>query len=122
VPANQSMIGQLPPDQLWLFSGGPRNQSTPVVLDAWGNPILLVFPPDISGVHPLDDRYGLRGLSIKGQEGEWRAMNPVGVDSVSSPTKYPATDQEASSMLPHLRPFWVSAGDDGNFSTHDDNL
>lgn len=124
VPANQSAIGQLPPEQLRTFDSGARNRDTPVVLDAWGNPILFVFPPDTQGVHALDDRYGLRGLSVEGQPGEWRVVNPGGVESVtaSAPRKYPSTTSEAAKRLPHFRPFWVSAGPDGDFRTHDDNI
>lgn len=122
IPANQSAISQLPTEQLWTFPEGTRNQNTPVLLDAWHNPIILVFPPDTAGVHPLEERYGLVGVTVDGLDGEWRVVNPGGLDPMNGGKKYPQTPAEAVQKMPHFRPFWVSAGPDGDFRTHDDNI
>jgi len=122
IPANQSVLAQLPGEQQWVFPEGTRNQSVPVLLDAWRNPIIFVPPPAMTGSMSLADRYGLRGLKVEGFSGTYRMLNPDGLDEDTGGSKYPQNATEAAQKLPHYRPFWVSAGPDGDFQTHDDNI
>lgn len=119
VPANQSAMGQLPPEQLFTIG------STPVLLDAWDNPIVFVSPPNTdfspSSTIDWDDRYGLTGVNIEGIAPGVRIVNPGGPDHPEY-SKYPQDNPEGRQRLQHFRPFWVSAGPDGNFQTHDDNI
>lgn len=133
IPSNRRAMDQLPPQQLFVFSGGIGDQNTPVMLDAWNNPIVFVFPPDLfqgTDQNAWGDRYGLWGLRVAdrvdGSDNSipHRILNPGGIEDATkapdSTTLYPEPDN--FQKLRFFRPFWVSAGPDGDFSTHDDNL
>lgn len=79
--------------------------SAPIILDAWGNPIILV-PGALTGVDVGDQTN--------------RIVTAIGV---LDPTKYPPPTGAAAETLPKsCRPFFASAGPDGNFKTGADNL
>lgn len=127
IPSNRRAMDQLPPQQLFVFAGGIGDQNTPVMLDAWNNPIVFVFPPDLfqgANQNVWEDRYGLWGLKVADDTSDlYRMLNPGGIEKAVTPTTstiYPEPDNVQ--RLRFFRPFWVSAGPDGNFSTHDDNL
>jgi hypothetical protein len=104
-PNVSSMIAQLPTSQLIekvptgaKLAHDANNVATPpVVLDAWGNPI--IFVP--SG--------GLGGVTMANQPGTY-IVTSGGMIRVGDP------------LRPAVRPFFASAGPDGDFSKGDDNL
>ncbi len=120
VPKNKSAMDQLPSNQLLVFdnTGSDVLASTPILLDGWNNPILFVPPPDLTpGSDNWDDRYGLRKVGLQDESPDKRVVNPGGlIDN----TQYPSPGD--IERLKHYRPFFVSAGPDGNFQTHDDNI
>jgi prepilin-type N-terminal cleavage/methylation domain-containing protein len=101
-------LGQLPPSQLMekiptgmtsnltLDPTGSRSAVPPVPLDAWGNPI--IFVP--SG--------GLGGVTMRNEAGTF-IVTSGGMMRPGDPLK------------PAIRPFFASAGPDGDFTTGDDN-
>lgn len=99
VPKNETSFGNLDPANLMnatddvAVTTGPKYQ---VPLDAWGNPILFVY------------------RSLTGVNEGYNDGDPSLAASYSNPARIKtATDG---------KPFFVSAGPDGNFSTGDDNL
>lgn len=109
-----------PPGGAWAESAN----AVPLPIDAWNNPIIFVAPPNLTqGTSPVwEERYGLTGVDIEGIATNVRIVNPGGSDYPVN-SKYPASsDPQARQRLQHFRPFWVSAGPDGNFQTHDDNI
>ena len=79
------------------------NRIAPMLLDGWNNPIILV---PASGL--------LVTKTINGTQTPWIEISPEGkVDSNGTPTM----------KVKQLgRPFFASAGPDGDFSTGDDNV
>jgi prepilin-type N-terminal cleavage/methylation domain-containing protein len=83
---------------------------TPVLLDAWDNPI--IFVPGT----------GLRVRKLNGQQ----ANNPASVDQtfivISPEGQVSDLPNQAPSVTKPGRPFFASAGPDGDFAKGDDNL
>ena len=74
----------------------PASANTPVILDAWGNPILFI-PCGPNLVNPSSPNGGLSNVTLsKAQTG------------IIRPTDF--------------RPFFASAGADGNVASGDDNI
>jgi prepilin-type N-terminal cleavage/methylation domain-containing protein len=99
VPNNAKWISALPSNQIWLPKvpsevPGPPGSTIPIILDAWGNPIIYVP----SG--------GLTGVTVSGNVKSKYADFDVTTaqDTVESPSK---------------RGFWASAGPDGFFTDPD---
>jgi len=105
------------------FTVGADGRPDPApLIDGWGQPILFV--PDgfeavgaggVSGVR-LEAAGGIAGIRSDAAKQYWGAVEPAppGV------TGYARVD--AALRAPDRRPFWVSAGPDGDFRTHDDNI
>jgi len=96
VPANQQALTQLPVKS--LVPGTLRlynNIQVSAVADGWGNPIIFVPPGGLTNV-----QLGAKANS----SGSITYSNTVTITS------------------PDHRPFWASAGQDGNFTTGDDNV
>lgn len=85
----------------------PQENAIPVLLDGWGNPI--IFVPG-----------GTLGLPKGGNSLNADGTMPVGKGGMASGTGMGALWTQASS--PNGRPFFASAGPDGDFSKADDNL
>jgi prepilin-type N-terminal cleavage/methylation domain-containing protein len=104
VPTNKTALDDLPAERQFKFGGLPgRNEDvtihdSPVLLDAWGVPIICVPAEGLSGVR--------------------QAGQPYTITTV----KRRASGEDATVLLPGARPFFVSAGPDGDFSTGDDNI
>lgn len=110
VPANNSVFQKLPTEQLLHKPGnGPAitpemqvdaqgKPYPPLLLDGWGNPIIFVPSAGLSKV-----KIGTAN------------DNRVKSNEVVTPST--GTDKFTNS-----RPFWASAGPDGDFSTGDDNI
>ena len=81
-----------------FVAGDPGGQAQPLLADGFGNPMILV-PPG-----------GLRNLTLSAHEDEAHVVTSRGI-----------VEPDASSPG-GLRLFWASAGADGNFATHDDNV
>jgi prepilin-type N-terminal cleavage/methylation domain-containing protein len=106
VPNNNKLLGQLPSNQLMSdaptaagrrllpTTGGPIDP--PLVLDAWGNPIVFV---------PASGLYDVTVGEV--------LHNAVATSATSFDGPIKSKDN---------RPFWASAGPDGDFSLGDDNL
>lgn len=88
--------------------GDPRSIDPPLVLDAWGNPILFVGSD------------GLAEVTFDSQKASATAPAPPRrVTSTGVVTLPTVTDANRSKSW---RPFFASAGPDGDFKTGDDNV
>jgi hypothetical protein len=87
-------------------AGSPVS-TVPVLLDGWGNPIIFV-PSGILGVPLNTANLNAQGKVIPGS------------GAMESGTGGSAMPIQAKS--PDGRPFWASAGPDGDFSLGDDNM
>jgi prepilin-type N-terminal cleavage/methylation domain-containing protein len=128
VPANKSLLAKLPADNLlaekpnginvnYLDPERTGKISPPLPLDGWGNPILFLGPPDLSvgsGAPKWEDRYGLREVMVSGV--------PTHITNPRVPYPASATAPNAQAVMMSYRPFWASAGPDGDFSKGDDNV
>jgi prepilin-type N-terminal cleavage/methylation domain-containing protein len=89
----------------------PDSPSVPVPLDGWGNPIIFVPGGElgISGVVEVNGRVpvGSGGMVTSGDTGVPPGTTPLKTHTLVSPNG---------------RPFFASAGPDGDFSRGDDNL
>jgi type II secretory pathway pseudopilin PulG len=101
VPNNASWLAGLPSNQVWMPkipeevpTGSPR---IPLVLDAWGNPIIYV-PPG-----------GLAGVTVSGN------VKSRIADTNANVTISP----QATVQSRDLKGFWASAGPDGFFTDPD---
>lgn len=114
IPANKQAMSALPSKQVLgvievprpnkLTGPNPRQVDPPLVLDAWGNPIIFVG----SG--------GLSGVRFEAQKASPTAVPPKKkVTSVGIIGETETTPQSA-------RPFFASAGPDGDIETGDDNM
>lgn len=93
IPENRAMLAKLPGEKLLRRGGAVAN---PILLDAWNNPVLFV---------PAG---GLSGVTLAGTGGRTVTSRGVIADGGEVPVG--------------ARPFWASAGPDGNFAKGDDNL
>jgi prepilin-type N-terminal cleavage/methylation domain-containing protein len=85
---------------------------TPILLDGWNNPIIFV-PGTGLRVRRLN---GQKTLSPTDLSQTWIDISPEGkVKNLGSKTQLPVVTQPG-------RPFFASAGEDGDFSTGDDNI
>jgi prepilin-type N-terminal cleavage/methylation domain-containing protein len=127
VPKNRTMLSQLPqgsvmeklpgsftPKIIVANNASDRTPNPPIPLDPWGNPIIFV-----SGA-------GLCGASNTASDP--KAMFLGGTDPNSADVKFvcnvtAATGNQVPPVRsPDGRPFWASAGPDGDFRTGDDNV
>lgn len=115
VPANKQALTQLPSKQLHgtPSSGSPKGDkllpagdddviNPPLVLDAWGNPIVFVGSD------------GLGGVSFSAMETKQRVTS-AGLFEFRGPS-------DVTGLPRARRPFFASAGPDGDFRTGDDNV
>ena len=118
-------------------------------LDAWGNPILFVFDNWRTATSPTSDvphnstvnvnvpSGGLTDLYSDSTKTYWQFATRPTVQDPNYAMKYmnPATRSPAYTRVldaagnpvpalrsPDNRPFWASAGPDGKYETHDDNV
>jgi len=108
--ANRTKVQNLPPNRLFKLPSNPAvgankvdESQYPIVLDGWGNPILFV---------PAS---GMRDVKLNG------VTNNNGMRLVTSSK---LRDNSANDWANQAvdRPFFASAGPDGDFSTGDDNI
>lgn len=101
LPSNKTLIGNVDAGDVMKFttdfreSGAFDETQHPVLLDAWGNPIIFV---------PAS---GLRGVYLG---------DPAGEFVITSVKVYSATELPDGIIPPNARPFFASAGPDGTFS------
>jgi prepilin-type N-terminal cleavage/methylation domain-containing protein len=101
VPAVKTLLANVPTEQQMTIPDRPETTSynesaAPVLLDAWGNPIIFV---------PAS---GLRDLYFGDAE-------PPGNYVATSARMYSDTELPQGVVAPNARPFFVSAGPDQNF-------
>ena len=103
MPVNKSMIGQLPPRSLMKIPYGPPKNypQTPILQDGWANPIILV---------PAG------GLEVNLTVNNTPTPYVIRTSGNYLPGSLPPT------LKSNDRPFWASAGPDGDFSKGDDNV
>jgi prepilin-type N-terminal cleavage/methylation domain-containing protein len=87
------------------FTGADAQLLANVMMDAWGNPI--VFVPDALEVANASTGLGQPASGAGGLSGLKSTSGAV------NSTRFTAPDR---------RPFWFSAGPDGKYETHDDNV
>ncbi len=92
VPENKNIIANLPTNRTKIFTAG----HAPLLLDGWGDPILFVPGQNPNPAAPPSP-WGLTGVTVNSTAG----------NTVHSPDG---------------RPFFVSAGPDGDVSKGDDNI
>lgn len=104
-PKNKTSIEQMPSQQVLPRPQGvsEADYKPPMLADGWGNPI--VFVP--SG--------GLTGINVAGGNNVTITTSGMSRDVV----KYPNASQDPATQN---RPFWASAGPDGDFTAGDDNI
>lgn len=101
LPSNKTLIGNIDAGDIMKFTTDfPESDAFdetqhPILLDAWGNPIIFV---------PAS---GLRGVYL----GE-----PAGEFVITSVKVYSATELPDGIIPPNAHPFFASAGPDGTFS------
>lgn len=108
---------QPPPGSNWE----PTGEHVPMFLDGWGNPIIYIPRPllDPAWNGAWYYRYGLGNVSVSGQT---RIIcNPLTVVYPNAPTGDPDKLRKLEEMKA-FRPFFASAGADGDFSKGDDNI
>jgi prepilin-type N-terminal cleavage/methylation domain-containing protein len=100
LPENRAALGKISTKMLVPKTTGVPLTTTPsnILLDAWGNPIIYVP----SG--------GLQGVTLQSQSGKVYRVQSNGVTETTATAKTNA------------RPFFASAGPDGDFSKGDDNI
>lgn len=96
-----------------LETTGPKSLPAPLLLDAWNNPILFV-PASGLRVRKLN---GEGKLDPTKQGQTFVVVSPEGL--VTPPN---LTSNTKGRLVRAGKPFFVSAGPDGDFSTGDDNL
>jgi hypothetical protein len=89
-------------------AGAPGTLDPPLILDAWNNPIIFVGSDGLTGVG-FESR---KDDSTK----EWRVTSTGLVPSSPGGNVSPAERSKS------WRPFFASAGPDGDFHTGDDNV
>jgi prepilin-type N-terminal cleavage/methylation domain-containing protein len=120
-PKNRTMLGQFPQGSLMekvpgsftpkLLVANNANDRTPtpaVPLDPWGNPIIFVPGAGLCGGTGPDD-----SMWVGGERNSTEAKQVV---------QTPNSTQLGPIQSPDARPFWASAGPDGDFRTGDDNV
>ena len=135
-PANKTTLAQLPQSQLIeevptaisdaLGNGNPpklnqsqgtRRLDPPLVLDAWGNPIMFVPAGGLCG-----DGAGAASPNSMWLGGAAGSTGALEVIAQTQTNQVFGANQRGPIKSPDGRPFWCSAGPDGNFCTADDNI
>jgi hypothetical protein len=108
----------------WVQDDNP----TPLILDAWGNPIIFV---PATGLINVFTGAGTADATVAALP-PWIGTTPPGVsrrlpaitspEGQNDPTYNPPPTAVPPGQKPPGRPFFVSAGPDGDLSTGDDNL
>lgn len=123
------------PGSNWSIASKP----TQLLLDAWGNPIIFVPASgmNVGTMHQAGKAYkaGDRVFlpATLGNPQSARTYYVAAVDTAATPPSAdwrspnladaePRNDFPAAVVSPVGRPFFASAGPDGDFATHDDNL
>ena len=120
-PKNKTMLGQFPPEQLMEKPPGTfapkitlidntkdRTPNPPMPLDTWGNPIIFVPAAGLCGGAGADN-----SMWVGGPRNDASAKKVVAAPTASELGPIRSADG---------RPFWASAGPDGDFRTGDDNV
>ena len=120
-PKNRTAISNLPGNSILKFPTNITPDPTPpfdetkemgVLLDSWGNPIIFVPTGGLAGL----DAAGDGAMWIGGNQGD------AGVKQVIANPPAGSTTQVGPIRSSDGRPFWASAGPDGDFRRADDNI
>jgi type II secretory pathway pseudopilin PulG len=134
IPRNQEAFNQFPPDSVMenpvkdtaipdsrlgiLTTANATNRRAPLrpplALDAWGNPILFVPSAGLTGVN-----LGFKGGRDTASAANFERPNVTMTSTGPQPTPSDITQYRPPAGA---RPFFVSAGEDGDFTTGDDNV
>ena len=121
VPANKQAMTRLPSKQVHgtpsgvkggklAPTGTPNVIDPPLVLDAWNNPIVFVGKDGLQGVNLVRKTGSTGGTTAGGYEYPDQTILSTGRIDSGKP------------LSRSRRPFFASAGPDGDFRTGDDNL
>ncbi len=102
LPENRAALGKLPTKMLPAVPSTTTNPSN-ILLDAWGNPIIYV------------PATGLAGVRLKADASKYYLVRSNGTTAYATYASPPTPTTSA-------RPFFASAGPDGDFAKGDDNV
>lgn len=144
VPAAENIVSGLDPKFVKLFQPGPADDAIQpealTVFDAWGNPIRMVHPRFDGEVVESTRSLGDPGVAIdltdsnspflQGAETFFSANGQLGLERLRrnalSKADYQTTPgltgDSDGGICPNPRPYFYSAGPDGDPSTTDDNV
>jgi prepilin-type N-terminal cleavage/methylation domain-containing protein len=122
IPENKQVMTKIPSKQVHGTADGPKGSpprltpvgdekliDPPLVLDAWNNPIIFVGSDGLAGV-TFKDR--------NNEKDEFRVTSTGLVGPIPTGSGYVSAAERSKSW----RPFFASAGPDGDFRTGDDNV
>jgi type II secretory pathway pseudopilin PulG len=113
IPSNATIIENLPPE-LKVKVVRPfvkaRQEYIVMPIDAWGNPIL--YAPRRAPPWPDPNASSAADPAKRPPEIDWK-WGITGLNSSTGPRDIQPSDGQG---------LWISAGPDGDYSTHDDNL
>ena len=123
VPANKQLMTQFPSRQVHGTPSGPKGGKLapdkaddridpPLILDAWGNPIVFVGKYGLQGVNLLPKSGATGGGTTSAAQYEFPNRTILSTGHMKTGDTPPRS----------ARPFFASAGPDGDFRTGDDNV
>jgi type II secretory pathway pseudopilin PulG len=113
----ESEPGTTPPDASSQWR--EDTAATPMLKDGWGNPIIFV-PATGLRVRMLLDASNLLDSAVQSDQKYTRVVTSAGLVDPNDPTlNYNTANYRAPAGV---KPFFASAGPDGNFATGDDNV
>lgn len=125
LPINKAALDRMPPSELLrivpVLAGGPANPA-PIVIDSWHNPI--IFVPGQTGLrlgelYNATRRYVVGDYVVNAGGVSYRCIQPT---SGNAPPNVAFWEVHTAIFAPNYRPFFASAGPDGDFSKGDDNI
>ena len=125
LPQARPILSSLPAKSFLQYAGQPIKLSgneAPVMLDGWGNPIIYV-PPGGLVWEKITSMDGSSNPPIV--HASRYLVRTSGVTTLPEVTYTQGQPPAASAFVPLKagdRPFWASAGPDGNFDNGDDNV
>jgi len=116
-PAGVKLFVQRADNTIGMYQGVAARPNPPLVLDGWGNPIIFVPAGGLAGGDgPKTDP---NTMIVGGKASDTDSKRVLALDPAD---QNPPADAVRQIRSPDNRPFWASAGPDGNFMTGDDNL
>ena len=136
VPKNKTTFQQLPPEQMMeaipagvtttkLTISTDRRPVPALPLDPWGNPVIFVPGSGLTVAQPFDSsRSYPAGSYVSSGSQIYRAKTGIAGAGENAPPgdAWEQVTAAPKTVSPDGRPFWASAGPDGDFQAADDNV